>query len=203
MPWARQHPYVIRAVTVPKYPVPHSSISKRKQQIGGKRQSAQAVRHPSLDPGIPAWLGLLIFVLWVCLHILFIVWKRLLHSPIVSHFRPKPTLLCGLTEHITLNQMQNGIPYLPDSVIDHIPFDLVWWQGCKRGASHQARRRGGASYSSLNANTAGGGGLVLSNQKMSISAGACLHLVLNASMSLKQKGRQFWTDSYGSFWPFG
>lgn len=29
--------------------------------------------------------------------------------------------------------MQNGIPYLPVSVMDHIPFDLVWWQGCKFG----------------------------------------------------------------------
>lgn len=29
--------------------------------------------------------------------------------------------------------MQNGIPYLPDSVMDHVPFDLVWWQACKSG----------------------------------------------------------------------
>lgn len=81
--------------------------------------------------------------------------------------------------------------------MDHIPFDLVLRQGCKCGVSHQAPHRAGPSYSSLNANTAGGGGLLLSNQKMNMGAGTCLPLILNAGVSLEQKGRQFWTDSYG------
>lgn len=73
--------------------------------------------------------------------------------PFIWSFSLITTLLCGLTKYITLNQMQNGISYLLDSIMDHIPFDLGWWKDCKYGASHDAHCYSWASYSSLSANT--------------------------------------------------
>lgn len=62
----------------------------------------------------------------VLLHILlsFENERESFHLEIVSSFSLK-TLLCGLTVYITPDEMQNGIPYLLDSIIDYIPFDLV------------------------------------------------------------------------------